>query len=154
MDSIVKMSIDSRKQAFTNAYKIEDKSILDKIDDLFIKINELGETCVDASEFETKFASSELNQEYINLFTEIASTCEPITYESDNLNVQSTKDYILDDARMEAKMAFDDITMPARHAARTEFDDKVRDIPVIGDAIQAKQTFDLFKKFKKNKEDK
>jgi hypothetical protein len=154
MDSIVKMSIDSRKQAFTNAYKIEDKKYLDKIEDLFNRINEFGETVTNSDEFETKFATSPLNQEYINLFTEIATNCTPITYESDNSNVQSTKDYIIDDARSEVKMALEDITMPARHAARTEFDDKVRDIPVIGDAIQAKQTFDLFKKFKKNKEDK
>ena len=153
MDSIVKMSIDSRKQAFTNAYKIEDKNILNKIDNLFNRINEFGETVTDSTEFETKFATSELNQEYINLFTEIATSCSPITYESDNSNVQSTKDYILDDAASEARMALEDISMPARHAARTEFDDKVRDIPVVGDVIQAKQTFDLFNKFKKNKKD-
>ena len=152
MDSIVKQSIEARKQAFTNAYKIEDQNILDKIDELFNRINELGETCSDASDFEMKFASSSLNQEYISLFTEFATTCEPITYESDNSNVQSTKDYILEDARMEAKLAFEDVTMPARHTAREEFDSQMRDIPVVGDVIQAKQTFDLFKKFKKNKD--
>ena len=154
MDSIVKQNIDSRKQAFTNAYKIEDKSILDKIDNLFNRINELGETCSDSSDFEMKFATSELNQEYISLFTEVATSCEPIIYQSDNSNVQSTKDYILDDVKSEAKLAFEDMTMPARHAARTEFDDKVRDIPVVGDVIQARQTFALFNKFKKKKEDK
>ena len=152
MDSIVKQSIEARKQAFTNAYKIEDQNIIDKIDELFNRINELGETCSDASDFEMKFASSPLNQEYISLFTELATTCEPIIYESDNSNVQSTKDYILDDARMEAKLAIEDATMPARHAAREEFDSALRDVPVLGDAIQAKQTFDLFKKFKKNKD--
>ena len=30
MDSIVKQSIEARKQAFTNAYKIEDQNILDE----------------------------------------------------------------------------------------------------------------------------
>ena len=152
MDSIVKQSIDSRKQAVLGAYKIEKQVYLDKLDNLFNRINELGETCSDVSDFEMKFASSSLNQEYISLFTEFATTCEPITYESDNSNVQSTKDYILEDARMEAKLAFEDVTMPARHAAREEFDSQMRDIPVVGDVIQAKQTFDLFKKFKKNKD--
>ena len=153
MDSIVKMSIDSRKNAFTNAYQIDDQKYLDKIEDLFKRISELGESCSDATDFETKFASSPLNQEYNDLFIEIGSKFKPITYESDNSNVQTTGEYLLEDARMEAGMIVDDITMPARHKARTEFDDKVRDTPVLGDAIQAKQTFDLFKRFKKNKND-
>ena len=153
MDSIVKMSIDARKNAFTNAYQIDDQKYLDKIEDLFKRINELGESCSDATDFETKFAASPLNQEYNNLFVEIGSKFKPISYESDNSNVQTTGEYLLEDARMEGELLFDDLTMPARHKARTEFDDKVRDIPVLGDAIQAKQTFDLFKRFKKNKND-
>ena len=151
MDSIVKQSIDSRKQAVLSSYKIEDNKIINKIDDLFKRIYEFGEKCSDSTDFETKFASSPLNQEYIHLYTELATTCTPITYESDNSDVQSTKDYVLDDVKSEARMLAEDLSMPARHAARTEFDDRVRDIPVVGDAIQAKQTFDLFKKFKRNK---
>ena len=153
MDSIVKQSIDCRKQALFNAYKIEDSNYIDKIDVLFNKINDLGETCTDASDFEMKFASSPLNQEYIDLFTELSRTCELVTYESHSSDVQSTKDYIVDDLNSEASMLLEDLSMPARHKARVEFDDKVRDIPIVGDAIQAKQTFDLFRKFKKNKDD-
>ena len=72
MDNIVKQSIESRKNAVLAAYKIEDKKYLDKIDNLFNRINELGETCSDSMDFETKLASSPLNQEYIDLFTELS----------------------------------------------------------------------------------
>ena len=153
MDNMIKQSIDARRQAIFNAYKIEDKELNDQIDDFFNRLNDFGTTCSDSTDFEMKLATNPLSQEYIQLFTEISTKCSPIVYETDNREVQSTADYIKDDIASEARMVVEDLTMPARHAARTEFDDKVRDIPIIGDAIQAKQTFDLFKKFKKNKKD-
>ena len=147
MDSIVKQSIESRKNAFFNAYEINDKKYLDMVDDLFNRINEFGEACTDVSDFETKFASSDLNQEYIDLFTMIATNCKMIEHEKEY--DQNKTNPALDDLKSEAQLLAEDITMPARHEARVALDDKVRDIPVVGDVIQAKQTFDLFKKFKK-----
>ena len=67
MNEYVKNSIDARKQSFYTAYEITDKDIENKIEDLFKKICEFGETCSDAMDFENKFQSSELNNEYINI---------------------------------------------------------------------------------------
>ena len=150
MDNMVKQSVDSRKQAMLSAYKIEDKIYLEKIDDLFKRISEFGDKCLDSSDFENKFSSSPLNKEYIDLFTELSQNCMPNIIES-NTNDTESNDGVIDDIKTDAKMMIDDLTMPARHAAREEFDSKVRDVPIVGDAIQAKQTFDLFKRFKKNK---
>ena len=78
MDSIVKQSIDGRKMAFSSAYELTDV-YKKKIDELFKKIEELGETCKDAMDFETKFMASPLNQEYTNFisnFDDYKEFCE------------------------------------------------------------------------------
>ena len=40
---------------------------------------------------------------------------------------------------------------PSRANLADKRDQALRDIPVVGDVMQAKQTIDLFKRFKKNK---
>ena len=67
MDKIVKQSIEARRNAFDTSYEIKDENLKKEIDALFDKINRLGEEAKDAMDFETKFASSELNIEYTNL---------------------------------------------------------------------------------------
>jgi hypothetical protein len=155
MNEYVKMSIDARKNAFFNAYEITNDSIKNKIEDLFNRINEFGSTCSDAQDFETKFASSPLNTEYINLFTEVATSCTPITYESEPRDVQTTGEYIMSDIESEARYIADDLSMPARRAARQEAYDKARDIPILGDALYVKQNVDFFNSItgKYNKEE-
>lgn len=150
MDSIVKSSIDARKNAFTNSYNITDESLIKKIDDLFVRINELGESCKDATEFETAFASSPLNQEYINLFTEIATTSTPITYESNNTDVKSDDDYIKEEIDSELRYQADSLSQPIRRELHQEAYDKARDIPVVGNALDIKQKVGFFSRFKKN----
>ena len=83
MNDLVKASIEGRKNAIFSAYDITEQSIIDKIEDLFKRINEFGETCTDSMDFESKFASSELNQEYVELFTEIATKCKPIVRQNE-----------------------------------------------------------------------
>ena len=155
MEETVKISIDARKNAFYNAYNITDNNIKNKIDDLFNRINELGMTCSNSMDFETKFATSELNQEYINLFTEIATTCTPITYTGEPRDdIKSDAEYVMDDALSEAKYIAEDITSPMRHQAYQATYDAARDIPVVGQVMEANQYVDLFNKFSgKNKKD-
>ena len=153
MDQIVKASIDARKNAMINAYEIKDKSIIDKIEELFKKINELGGSCTNSSDFETRFATSDLNQEYINLFTDIASSCSPINHIDDNSNVKSDKEYILEDIDSEIRYQVEDATQPMRRQATQEAYDKARDIPVLGDMMNIQNKFDLFNKFKKDKDE-
>ena len=149
MNEYVKQSIDSRKIAFTNAYKLTDE-YQKKVNELFNKIEDFGRECNDAMDFETKFSTSSLNQEYIDLFSEIATKCEVITRdETLDPTVKSDKEYLMDEVKSEAKYVIDDITMPARRKAREEFDSKLRDTP-LGKLEQASNTLSVFRRiFKK-----
>ena len=72
MDKLIKQSIDARKNAFSASYEI-DAEAQKKIDALFVEIEKLGEKCRDVGEFEANFSKSPLNQQYLDLFTEIAT---------------------------------------------------------------------------------
>ncbi len=143
MDSIVKQSIEGRKMAFSSCYELTDV-FKKKIDELFKKINELGETCKDAMDFETKFAASPLNSEYTNLFTEVSQNCKYILPPPvDNPDVKSDKEYIKDEVLSDVKYMAKDLTMPARRKAREALDSKLRDTP-LGKIEQARNTASLF----------
>lgn len=153
MDKIVQASIDARKNAFISTYNITDNTIIKKIEDLFNKINELGEICNDSVEFETKFASSPLNQEYISLFTEVAASCTPITYETTNNNVKSDEDYIKEEIDSEIRYQADSLSQPIRRELNQKAYDAARDVPVVGNILDAKQKLGFFGRFKKNKDE-
>ena len=155
MDSVVKSCIDGRRMAFSSAYELTDV-YKKKVDELFKRIEEFGSTCNDAMDFETKFAASPLNKEYTDLFTEVASNCKyilPPPIEGDTAG-RSNKEAVMDEVMSDVKYAVDDITMPARRAAREEFDKKMRDTP-LGKIEQASNTAWVFKRMfgKKNKND-
>ena len=153
MNNLVKSSIDARKNAIFNGYEITEQTILDKIDEVFKKINEFGENCVDSADFETKFASSPLNQEYISLFTEVATNCKQKTIESnDNSNIKTDEEYILEDIESEMIYQVENATQPLRRQITQEAFDEARDIPVVGDILNAKQHIDFFSRFKKKKD--
>lgn len=153
MNDLVKASIESRKNAVFNAYNITEKNIIEKIDNLFKRINEFGENCTDSMDFESKFASSELNQEYIQLFTEIATSCPQIIRQSEeNTNVKSDEEAILEDISSELKYQAKEAVQPIRSKIYQETYDEVRDIPIVGDILNVKQHVDFFSRFRKKKE--
>ena len=153
MNDLVKASIESRKNAVFNAYNITEQSIIEKIDNLFKRINEFGENCTDSMDFESKFASSELNQEYIQLFTEIATGCSQIVRQSEeNTNVKSDEEAILEDISSELKYQAKEAIQPIRSKIYQETYDEVRDIPIVGDILNVKQHVDFFSRFRKKKE--
>ena len=151
MNDAVKMCVESRKTALLNSYELTDE-FKKEFDELFSKIEDFAKTCSDAQEFETKFATSELNQEYIDLYTDIVQGCKCIIkHEDSSDNVSESKGKkILDEASSDAKYLMDDITMPARRQARMKMDSKLRDTP-LGKVEQASNMFHLFKRFKKQK---
>ena len=155
MNDLVKTSIESRRTAIFNGYEITDQNLINKIEDLFKRINEFGETCADNMDFETKFATSELNQEYIQLFTEIATTCPQKAQENvENREIKSDAQYVLEDVGSEIKYQVDSATMPMRRQMREEAGRTARNTPVVGEIMEAKQYADLFGKFfKKKKKD-
>ena len=57
MNDLVKTSIEGRKNAIFSAYNVTDQNIIDRIDELFNRINEFGESCVDNMDFETNFSA-------------------------------------------------------------------------------------------------
>ena len=154
MNDLVKNNIDSRKTAILNSYDITDQTLLGKIEDLFNRINELGDGCSEIMDFENKFAASELNQEYIQLFTEIATKCTPIIRQTEeSRHVKSDGEYIKDEIASEIRYQTRNATEPIRRQMRQEAYETARDMPVIGDILTVKQHVDLFSKFKKKKKD-
>ena len=142
MDEYVKQSIDARKNAFSAAYEIN-AEMQKKIDALFVKIEELGTTCKDVTEFEAKFAASPLNQQYMDLFTEIATGS--ITTGASGAGAPKGKvgkmvagsliggavEGVVDSAVHRV--------VPTRAAVHQKAYDAARDIPVVGDAIDVSQ---------------
>ena len=153
MEEMIKNSIKARKDAFFNMYEIEEQSIIYKIDDLFNRISEFGENFSDYTDFETNFASSTLNQEYINLFTEIAGKCKLKNIEHEEItDVKTDEEYIEDELESELRYQAKEATMPIRRKLRQEAYDTARDMPSVGDVLYAKQNIDLINKFKKKKD--
>lgn len=114
----VKTAIDGRKNAFFSAYEIKDQGLIDEIDQLFVKIEEFGNTCSDYSDFEAKFQTSELNQEYINLFTKVATSCESkLTPPKDDVNAKSDAEFLAEEVADDIRGAVKSAASPFRHAA-------------------------------------
>ena len=153
MDSVVKASIDGRKTAFFSAYDIKDENLIKEIEELFNRIYEFGEDCKDSMQFETAFATSPLNTEYINLFTKVAQSCPPIVREETPTNVKSDEEYLKEELESEARYQMREATLPARRIAREAATQAARRTPIVGDLMQAKQTLDLFGKFRNKKDD-
>ncbi len=133
----IKTAIDSRKSAFFSAYYIKDKAILKKIDDLFARIEEFGKTCSDYTDFEAKFAASPLNQEYIALFTEVAtgstSKLQPVADVDDSEQI-SDAEYLAKEAADDARFAVKEAMSPLRHQAYEASTKALRSTKV-GDAL-------------------
>jgi len=154
MNDLVRNSIESRKNAILSSYSITEQSVIDKIENLFKRITEFGESCSDSMDFENKFASSQLNQEYIQLFTEIATTCKQTITHSEPRHVKSDAQYIAEDIASEVRYQTRNVTEPIRRQIRQEVYNETRDMPIIGDIMTAKQHIDFFSRFKKKKEKK
>lgn len=154
MEESVKLSIEGRKNAIFNAYEVPD-NMQARIKELFNKIEELGKSCKDSADFEAKFASGPLNAEYTQLFTDLAMSgakCKfgPAPGEIEEVDqAEVAKDLAKDYAEMEVEGAAQSVRGRAYRAAES----KVRDIPVIGDAIDMKRKIDFFTRFKKEEDE-
>lgn len=127
MDNNVQASIDARYVAFENAYELTEEA-KKEINNLFDRIKEFGKGCKDCMDFESKFASSPLNKEYMDLFTKISKMCK--VKHLDDEPQQSKAGKIAGRIASDAKYIADDLSMPARRKAREEMDSKLRDTPI------------------------
>jgi hypothetical protein len=145
MNDLVKGCVEGRKNALFASYNIKDPGTLSQIDDYFKRVEEFAKDCTDVMDFETKFASSPLSQEYTDLFTMVMST----EVDSDGNAPVTTveEEYTIQDEMI------DDATRLARRKARQKVYDVARDVPGLGQAITAKQHVDFFGRFFKKKGD-
>ena len=141
MEEIVKNSIEARKSAIFNSYNITDKKMLDKIEDLFKRINEFGEKFSDVGQFEAEFANNPLNSEYMNIFVEIAK-------KEVDASQPGVGDVVADRVGSEIKNR----VMPSRAVRADARDQAIRNIPIVRDVVDIGQKIDLFNKFRKNKQ--
>lgn len=145
MNDIKTACIDSRRNAITSSYNVKDPGTLQMIDDFFKKVEEFAKDCKDVMDFETKFATSDLNKEYTDLFTMVMQTQPDI---NGNMPVQEEeKEYTVQD---ELK---DDAERAVRRRVRQDVTSTARGLPVIGDAMTAKQHYDFFSRFKRKKDE-
>lgn len=89
-------------------------------------------------EFEAEFAKSPLSKEYTDIFVLIAQR-------DVNKNMPSMSDVITDRVESEIRRNF----IPSHALVADKRGQVLRDIPIIGDAMNVKQNFDLFNKFRK-----
>ena len=151
MDEYIENSIQSRYDSIFNLYDISSREDVDKIDELFSRIREYGNSCKDVSDFETRFATSSLNTDYINLFTEFSTKyqmkdqpqiAEPPT--------KSRKEGPAKDIADELQYVVTDTTVrPIRGKLANEAKSTMRSMPVVGELMQASNIMSLGKKFKK-----
>ena len=152
MNDVVKSCIESRRTAIFSVYDVKNEDNINKINDFFKRLEEFAEQYNDVTEFETAFASSNFNQEYMTIFTQIASTEKAKNIDVDSYKRSPFEDVKSDDvAEMVADEIVTGVTDKARGIAYREAYDKARDIPVVGDAIDIKNKIDFFGRFRKNK---
>ena len=146
MDEMIKNSIESRKNSIINAYDLNDQE-KKEVDDLFIEIENLGLESSDVGDFETKFASSPLNTEYMNLFTKIA------TSKAKSNTVNSVASGTIKNVAESTIRSAVGASIPTTKAAvNQEIYDKARDIPGVGEALGIKQHLDFLNKFRRKGE--
>ncbi|MBR2836736.1 hypothetical protein IKE79_00060 [Candidatus Saccharibacteria bacterium] len=155
MDKNVAQSIKARQDALSASYNITDKSLQDKIAQLFKKISQLGEECKSSEDFEAKFAASPLNQAYLDLFTEVATKSQPRqAAPAPDMSIvkdiakQSAKEGAIDNAARGIREA----VLPTRASVHQAAYDAASRIPGVGEAMSIKQHVDFFSRFRKKKD--
>ena len=154
---MIKQGIDARKDAMGASYQI-DTGMQKKIDALFAEIEKLGEKCKDSGEFEAEFSKSPLNQKYLDLFTEVATKCQPQTA-APKVDTSGIGKMVAGGvAAGVLESAADDAirkVVPTRAAVHQKAYDEVRKVPGVGDAIdvaeKASYGAHLAKLFKRKK---
>lgn len=145
MNEFVKQSIDARKSAIFNAYEVGSAE-KKKVDTLFEKIEELGKNCQEVGEFETEFAKSPFNQEYLDLFTEIATSSPAKGLAASGGSAGVPADVSTDIVAGAATGLAENVAtglkqsvVPTRAAVHQKAYDAARDVPVLGEAINIKE---------------
>ena len=134
MDESIKISIDARKNAILGgAYKIDDAT-KKEVEALFVEIEKLGKESKNSGDFEAKFAASSLNQQYMDMFTKIATNSA-----SSATTKGIAQQMVTGAAESAVRNAISNTVPTTRAAANQKVYDAARDIPVVGDVIDIGQ---------------
>ena len=154
MDNGILQSISTRREALHDHYNLP-AGAQAKVDGLFRRMEELGATCRDQAEFETKLTASPLNDEYMALFTEFA----PYVKTPDN--VPTNEEYVGNVAKGHAKsIAENRLENSVKGAIVNALPNEITDwktygiynIPIIGDIVSAFNKVHFIKRvFRKTK---
>lgn len=159
MDEYIKQSIEGRKNAIGVTYEVS-VEMQEKIDALFGEIEKLGAKCKDVGDFEAQFAVSPLNQKYLDLFTEVATSSQakvtaPKVDKSGIAKMVATGTAV-GVAESALDQAIDNV-VPTRAAVHQKAYDEVRKVPGLRNAIDVSEkvgyAMHLGKLFKKKKKD-
>ena len=150
MDEYIANSIELRKKAIFDYYDVKNKNILEKVDDLFFRINELGISSSDVNDFENKFANSELNTEYINLITEVATTCKLKKEYKDGMKKEDIKEYAKESIKSDAKHYAEEAYRDTRSVVDRSFGitEKIRRTPILGTVWEIDNQTNIIGNFK------
>ena len=149
MDEYVQNSINVRRSTIYDNYHNVPPEIEAKINDIFERMMEFGEKYTDVLEFENDFALSDLNNEYIAIFTDLATVNGPgtVSFKDSAFNPKNYSDVDLkemakDTIKQDIKYHIKDTIVAKRHETAIERDQALREIPIVGEVIQAKRTMD------------
>ena len=146
MNEYIKQSIEARRAAIYDNCKVDDK-MKKKIDEVFAEIEEFGAQYDDNGKFETDFAASPLNQKYIDLFTEIATSSQATTQKK--AVGQAIVGGIVGWAASRVTDGAVRKVVPTRASIHQAKYDMARKIPGVGDALHLKNQVETVKHFGK-----
>lgn len=160
MDEYILNAIDIRKKSFFDYYEIKNREFLLEIEELFNEINNLGESSKDVSDFEAKFASSELNTKYLDLLTKVAKKCKlKEQYVEEVITKEDLQEKFKEDLQDDIKHYSREAYLDTHSAIDRKFGitDKIRSTPILGGLLELENQTDVFsnmkeKLFKKRKE--
>ena len=148
MDQYVKGCIETRRESLENYFLIPDDR-REEIEAVFAEMEQLGETCADAAEFEQKFAASPTNQKYMDLFQTLKPDPKAVAgavKDSVSQRYADKKNLVKDVAEMAAFEVKQEVIQPLRHEAYLEREEFLREnVPGYMEAKTAANTAGLLK---------
>lgn len=153
MDANIRNSIDIRKKSIFDYYNVKKENILNEIDELFNKMELMGESSSDVSDFEVKFANSELNNEYLKLIEKVAINC-PLKKEHKEVvyTAEERKEDLKEELKDELEYLGDKAYINTKSAIDRKFGirDKIRRTPILGTLWEVENQTDVVHNFKEN----
>lgn len=121
MNEYVKISVDSRIDFFNKYYSVPE-SAKNSVENFIKEITVLGESCSDSTEFESKFISSGLSEQFNNLLNCCTPKAYKMTDEEKQYSKSIAKDVVFEGGKKEiakdiAKDVVDTIAVEAKEEA-------------------------------------